>query len=495
MPILTEIHQESRQASTAPRRLARAPDYRLLASRLLLLGNKQAAVAAYMAAAHEAPEEHEIHAALASLLSDLDQFDAAVGAGLLAVQYGPHNPRAHAELGRALYLSGNAADAMPPCATAVVLAPHNIGALVTFGAVLFTLGRHHQALAAAEEALMVDPNHFQARSNLALALEALGRIDEAQAQSRIALALQPDSPQARHNLAAILLCAGHLNAEAWRLYDGRLGLTAAARTLAAIPRWAGEDVAGGTVLLHAEQGFGDTIQFVRYAPMVAARGARVILAVQPALMRLARDVSGVHEVVGIGGDLPAHDIFCPLASLPGVFGTTIDSIPASAAYLAAPDAALAGFPLPTGAGLQVGLVWAGNPGFVHDRFRSMDGDVLRALQALPGVMFHSLQKGVEPPFPMQNRMPDASDFADTAAIINGLDLIIAVDTAVAHLAGAMGKPVWLLSRFMGCWRWLRDRSDSPWYPTMRIFRQPSPGDWASVLAEVRVALAERAAAA
>ena len=474
---------------TRPLPASRAPDYRLLASRLLMLGNKQAAIAAYMAAADENPSDHEVHAALASLLTDLDQFEAAVGAGFLAVEYGPHNPRAHAELGRALFLVGNAAEALAPCARAVVLAPGNLGAVVTFGAVLFTLGRHTEALAAATEALAIDPRHFQARSNLALAFEALGRFPEAEEQSRMALALEPASPHARHNLAALRLIAGHLDAEAWRLYDARLALTPAARMLEAIPRWAGEDVAGRTVLLHAEQGFGDTIQFLRYAPMVAARGARVLLAVQPALSRLLHGMDAVDQVIRIGGELPAHDIFCPLASLPGVFGATLDTIPAPIPYIAAPPGAAARFcPAPADA-FQVGLVWSGNPGFVHDRFRSIDGAALQVLHGMPGVAYHSLQKGHAPPFPMQDRMADAADFADTAGMIAGLDLVIAVDTAVAHLAGAMGKPVWLLSRFMGCWRWLRRRSDSPWYPTMRIFRQPSPGDWDAVLAEARAALA------
>ncbi len=458
--------------------------------RLLAAGDRHGAVAAFMAASRRAPGDAGLHASVSSLLSDLGQFQGAVGAGLMAVDLAPGDARAQAELGRALFLAGRVEDALGPCARAVVLAPGNLGAIVTFGAVLFTLGRHAQALDAAREAVAIDPRHFQARANLALALEAVGRLDEAEAQSRLALTLAPGNAAARHNLAGLRLSRGKLDAESWGLYDARLGLTAAARALEAIPRWAGEDVAGRTVLLHAEQGFGDMIQFVRYAPMVKARGARVVVAVPGPLLRLMRGVDGVDEVVQAGGVLPAHDVFCPIASLPGVFGTTLATVPAPIPYVTGGAGEVARFPR-EGAGLQVGLVWAGNPEFVHDRLRSMDGGALRGLADVPGVTFHSLQKGGVAPFPMRDRMGEVTDFADTAGVVAGLDLVIAVDTAVAHLAGAMGKEVWLLSRFMGCWRWLRDRDDSPWYPGMRVFRQGRPGDWVGVVGAVRGALVAR----
>ncbi len=452
-----------------------------------------AQLATLMDRSRRAPNDADLHAGLASLLSDVGQHRNAIGAGLVATGLAPRNARAQAELGRALFNAGQAAEALAPCAAAVTLAPRNLGALVTFGAVLFTLGRFQPALAAAAEALALDSMHVQARANLALALEALGRLDEAEAQSRRALRLDPGNAAARHNLAGLRLSRGKLDPESWHLYESRLQLTPQSRALATIPRWTGGDVAGQTVLLHAEQGYGDVIQFARFAPLVANRGARVVLAVPAPLRRLLAGLRGVDQVVDIR-DRPPFDVFCPIASLPGLFGTTLMTIPAPSPYLAAaPDAVRRFAPAPDG-NLHVGLVWAGNPGFVHDRFRSIPPADLQPLLATPGITFHSLQKDAPPPFPMRDRMAETTDFADTAGLIAGLDLVIAVDTAVAHLAAAMGKPVWMLSRFMGCWRWLRDRDDSPWYPTMRIIRQQQPGDWPGVLARVRTALAARAEA-
>lgn len=446
----------------------------------------------WVSALQRDPGNADLHASISGQLSDLGRYDEAIGAGLLAAEFGPDNPRAHAELGRALFLAGQADSALGSCARAVTLDPRNLGAMVTLGAVLFALGHMEAALEVAGGAVAINPDHFKARTNLALALEALGRLDEAEAQSRKAVALDPASAAGRHNLAGLLLSCGKLDAESWQLYEARLGLTEHSRRLAAVPRWRGEDIAGKTVLLHAEQGFGDVIQFSRYAALVKQRGARVVLAVPVPLMRLMSGLAGVDEVVCIGA-LPAFDVFCPLASLPGVFGTTLDTIPGLDPYLSVPLEAADRFRIAASGSLQVGLVWSGNPGFVHDRLRSIAADSLCVLADVPGVQFHCLQKDVIPPFAMSNRMDEVTDFADTAALIGGLDLVIAVDTAVAHLAAALGKPVWMLSRFMGCWRWLRDRDDSPWYPTLRIFRQQRAQDWDGALARVRDALVARAA--
>ncbi len=458
--------------------------------RLLAQGDKLGAVAAFMQASEAKPHDARIHIQISVLLGELQNFDGAIGAAMTAVDLAPTNHLAHNAMACWLLAAGRAEAALPHCANAVVLAPQDPSAILNLGAALFSLGRFQDALAVGLQAVTAAPRSFEARSNFALALEALGRLDEAEAQSRQALSLHPDSFMARHNLAALLLSRGQFDAESWSLYEGRLGLTAQARAIAAFPRWAGEDVAGRTILLHAEQGFGDTIQFARFAPLVAKRGARVILAVQAPLLRLLQGLDGVDKVVAAGAPLPAFDVFCPLASLPGIFKTTLESIPGRSPYLAATAESLARFPRGR-EGLQVGLCWAGNPGFIHDRLRSIPASLLPNLRNCPGIAFHSLQKGAPPVFPMQDRMADVTDFADTAAIIAGLDLVIAVDTAVAHLAAAMGKEVWLLSRKMGCWRWLRDRTDSPWYPTIRIVRQSQENDWTDVIAEVRDALLSR----
>ena len=463
----------------------RAADHAAIGHRLLLDGDRHGGLVAYVAAAQATPHDAAIHSTLCTLLNDLGEHEAAVGAGLTAVALDARNARAQGELGRALFLAGRTEAAMRPCAMAVVLAPRNVGALINFGAVLYSLGQFEKALGTARDAAALAPGHVQARSNLALALEATGDCEAAETEARRALALEPASPALRHNLAALLLAGGELTAEAWSLYEGRFGLSPVAERIGAVPRWAGGDVRGRTVLVHAEQGAGDTIQFARYLPMLAERGARVVFAVDRSLLRLMERLDGVDQVVEAGRPLPRFDVFCPVASLPAAFGTTLATIPLPTPCLRLPDR-------PRGEKLRVGLAWAGNPAFVHDRLRSIDDAAIRALDGLGGVEFHNLQKGKAPPFPMQDRMPEVEDFADTAAVIAGLDVVVAVDTAVAHLAGTMGKDVLLLNRFMGCWRWMRERSDSPWYPTLEIVRQKEPGAWHPVLAEVRARLSERA---
>jgi hypothetical protein len=255
-----------------------------------------------------------------------------------------------------------------------------------------------------------------------------------------------------------------------------------------------------TILALHEDGFGDTLQFLRYLPLLAELGARVVAYVPPALQRVMRMVPGVADVVTNPRRLPPHDWICPMFSLPRIFGTMIDTIPPTPALIL--DAALPGHwagRLPD-SGLRVGLVWAGQarpslPGFgTLDRRRSSGLATFAPLFDVPGVAFVSLQAG---PASRQIRsaglvlvdpMPDVRDFADTAAIIADLDVVISVDTSVVHLAGLMGKPVFLLDRYDGCWRWLSGRSDSPWYPRLTIFRQQQPGDWSWPMAQVRASL-------
>jgi hypothetical protein len=258
-------------------------------------------------------------------------------------------------------------------------------------------------------------------------------------------------------------------------------------------------------MLYAEQGFGDTLQFCRYAPMVAAAGGRVVLVVPKALRRVMLTLQGVARVLTEEeDDLPPFDYHCPLLSLPFAFGTTLETIPAAAAYLYADPLPWADF-LSLLPGLKVGLVWAGKSRTAQphavaiDKRRSMRMSEMAPILDAPGCSFVSLQLG--PPASQAQALPagqlhDVSgrmtDWADTAGLIMGLDLVIAVDTAVAHLAGALGKPVWMLNRFDSCWRWLRDRDDTPWYPSMRQFRQTSRGDWAGVIERVSRSLTARA---
>jgi hypothetical protein len=317
-----------------------------------------------------------------------------------------------------------------------------------------------------------------------------------------ALAIGPADPRTQWHLAMNHLLSGNF-AAGWDRLEARFEATGAC---AQEPAWDGAPFQPGTrVLLRAEQGHGDTLQFVRYAPLLAARGAVVLLEVQPGLKRLLAAQPWGHGVIAQGDALPPHELQCPLMSLPRAFATRLATIPAEIPYLRADPREVAAWrhrlaPMP---GPRVGLAWAG--GFrpqdlevrMMDRRRSMPLARLAPLARVPGVRLVSLQKG---PPSAQARHPPADmalldwtdelrDFADTAALIEALDLVISVDTAVAHLAGALGRPVWLLNRFDTDWRWLLARDDSPWYPTMRLFRQPSPGDWDGVVRSVADALA------
>ncbi len=470
-----------------------ARHHRALGEALVAAGRKAEAAAALMAGARLAPPDAGTLACLAGVLTDLGNTEAAAGAAFLAVQRDPELFAAQGNLARALHSLGRSRDAVAPARAAVRLGPQNPGAVAMLGAALHGAGLHAESLAWSQRALALSPGMAQAEANAALALEALGRLEEAEAVGRAALARAPDDPVIQHNLAAMLLASGRMDAESWALYEGRLRLNPAAAALAGLRRWRGEAVEGRKVLLHCEQGFGDTIQFARYAALVAEKGAEVTLAVQPELLRLLQGLPGTH-VVAAGTTIPRYDVFCPLLSAPAACGTTLETIPAPGRYITPDPALVRQWALPPAAGLQVGLTWAGNAGFIHDADRSIAPGKLAILAGVPGVRFHSLQKPAQAgaACPMLDRMAQAGDFADTAAIIAGLDLVISIDSAVAHLAAAMGKEVWLLSRFVGCWRWLRNRDDSPWYPTVRIYRQARSDDWDSVLDRVRADLAERA---
>ena len=275
------------------------------------------------------------------------------------------------------------------------------------------------------------------------------------------------------------------------------------------PQWSGEDLQGKTIYVFSEQGFGDTLQFIRYAPLAAQRGARVIVRVQPELVRLVATLKGVEDVGPYGRVPDDFDLYCPIMSLPRAFGTRLDTIPANVPYLSPEPGLVEGWQrrLAGGRALRVGIVWSsGIRDYDRSIFyagisKSMTLAQFAPLARVPDVVFYSLQKGEpareadRPPAGMRlfDVANELRDFADSAALIAALDLVITVDTAVAHLAGALGKPVWNLVKFHGCWRWLVNRPDSPWYPTMRLFRQPDPGNWRSVAEAVASALEDFAA--
>jgi tetratricopeptide (TPR) repeat protein len=360
-------------------------------------------------------------------------------------------------------------------------------------------------------AITLDPTLSLAHNNLGVLLRDIGRITDSIKALRRAIALAPDDAEPHHNLAMSLLLSGNLE-EGWTEYEWRWGTRAQklARRHFTQPLWRGQELERGTLLLHAEQGLGDTLQFCRYVPQAAQR-ARVVLEVQPPLVRLLSGLPGAAAVIAQGDALPPFDAQIPLMSLPLAFGTRLDTIPASVPYLRpAQDAMVAWRERLCDPGkLRVGLAWAG-AARSHDvrlarvdRRRSVRLSDLLPLADVPGVVFVSLQKD-DPgsqaaahgaAFALRDWTADLQDFADTAALVSALDLVITVDTAVAHLAGALGRPVWMLNRFDTCWRWLAGRDDSPWYPTLRQFRQAQPGDWSVPLRAARDALAQLASRA
>jgi tetratricopeptide (TPR) repeat protein len=440
------------------------------------------------AALHRHPEDVSVLILQGRALSALGNPAQAIGALSLALAVEPANAAAHTGLAAALAASGDMDGALHHSLTAFRLVSDHAHAS-NFSSLLVALGHFKEAQVVAEYALRLRPNYFGALVNWASALDALGRLEDAVIAGQRAVASAPDNVTGRLLLGGLHLRLGQMSGPAWDLYEWRLRLAKSPPAWMGAPRWSGEALAGQTVLLHAEQGLGDTLQFVRYAPLVAARAGRVILVVQRPLLRLLQNTPGVDEIVALGDELPPFDVLCPLLSLPRLFGTTLESIPPALPYPSpsSPVAAHSEGPL------RVGLVWAGNPDFPLDRQRSLPVAALAALAGIPGVQFHSLQYLASPVVPAAlpaalgatDLMAGVMDFADTAARIAGLDLVIAVDTAVAHLAATMGKPVWLLSRFRGCWRWLHDRADSPWYPSMRIIRQARLNDWTGVMEQVR----------
>jgi hypothetical protein len=366
------------------------------------------------------------------------------------------------------------------------------------GVTLHKLRRPEEALASHDSALASRPDWAEALTNRGVALYDLKRFDEARASYDRAIALRPDYADAHFFKGLSSLVTGDFE-RGWVEYEWRRKAPSARITARDFPQplWLGEDgIAGKTILFHSEQGFGDTIQFCRYVPLVATRDVRVIMEVEEPLRELIAGLAGTTQVIAKGDPLPDFDFQCPLPSLPLAFKTRPETIPSSAPYLHVPTQALEywGALLGTKRSPRIGLAWAGNAKHVRDGERSM-----RLCDLLPlldiDATFVSLQKEVRAgdaemlaSCDMLQFSQELGDFSDTAALISQLDLVISVDTSVAHLAGALGKPVWILLTHAPDWRWLLDRDDSPWYPSARLFRQHETREWGSLTMRVRQAL-------
>ena len=510
----------------------------LLGRARLLQGDTRGATEALRRGVAARPAFVEALQELVPLLIASGQAAEAVACTQAAAASG--NPQGLMLLSQSLHAAGRAAEALAPLAAVLAAHPGDAGALACRGNVLLELRRPAEALAdfegalqahgrapdalanasaallaldrpadaleLADEALRADPRHRAALHNKACALKDQGRVAEALAQAQQASHLHPGDPDLAWVLAVSHLLQGDL-ARGWQAHEARWQakgfLAAAGRPATTQPQWTGEQpLAGRTILLYAEQGLGDTIQFLRYVPLVAQRAGTVLLHIQPAVVPVLGPLPANCRVLQAGEALPGHDLQCPLLSLPHAFRTTLADVPAAVPYLHADPARVEAWRdrLPAGDKPRVGIVWSGNPGHGNDRHRSIALSTFRAID--PGqVQFVALQPQVRERDQaalaqwsgLFDAGPQLRDFGDTAALLEALDLVVTVDTSVAHIAGALGRPVWILLPHVPDWRWMLERDDSRWYPTARLFRQPAVGDWASVVAQVRSELGRLAA--
>ena len=495
-----------------------------LGNALQAAGRPAEAVAAFRRALALKPAQAEILSNLASALNATGAYDEALAAAAEAMRANPNLGEAYNNEGNALLGLGRAAEALVSFERAQALGAPPFDVFFNIAEARLALGqadlardilarllqanpddarlwfgRGNAAMAlddftAAEQAfsraLALDPGHTGARCNLAAAHQSMGDTARAVADLEAAVAAEPEAPDLRWNLSLARLQAGDY-AAAWGDHEARWDMPAfqALRRTWVKPNWDGGDLSGKTILVRAEQGFGDALRMARFLPLLAARAARVIVECRPPLSRLFAALPGVDEAFDLGAALPDHDLQIPVMSLPGRFGVTRDSLPAGP-YLKVPADAAAPDAVARAPGLKVGLAWAGSPTRAGASRRDIPFALLAGLLDVPGVSFFSLQMGafrddLAPGLPVTDLAEGIGDFADTAAAVAALDLVICVDTALLHVAGGLGRPVWgLMSRPTGYY-WGTDGETDPWYPTARLYRQPAPVDWAGVIARVR----------
>jgi Flp pilus assembly protein TadD len=449
------------------------------------------------------PDEVEALHLLGQIAREAGKLDKAVTLFERAVEIRPDSAGLHNSLGSAMGEMGRAGEAERSLRAALRLEPALADAQVNLANLLRRRGDLDEAVALCRSALRLRPELAEAVNTLGTVLQDQGYFPQAAAAYEEAVRLRPHYVEARLNCAMSLLQAGDF-ARGWEAFEWRKRLPPAATRIAAFrtPAWDGSEAAGRTILVHAEYGLGTTLQFVRYVPLLAERGPRVILECHSALKPLLKSLRGTCAVVEKGEPLPEHDAYVPLLSLPHIFGTVVDTIPAAVPYLSPEPQRLRNWAAKLGgiSGLRVGIAWQGSPTYVCDRSRSLPLSSFAPLAAVPGVRLVSLQKG-----PAEAELASAecsclevvnlgheldrdAAFVDTAAVMQNLDLVVTSDTSVAHLAGALAVPVWVALSHSPDWRWMLGREESPWYPTMRLFRQEQRGAWDSVFRRMAAAL-------
>ena len=439
------------------------------------------------------PQFSEAHCNLGTVFLFQGKLDRAIECYQSALRFQPNLADAHSNLGKAYHELRRYPEAEACSRRALELAPEHGGAWANLGSALQGLGRLDEAVTCCQKAVRYEPQLPEAHLDLGAAFSAQGRTQEAVASFDEALCLRPGFPDAHWGRGLALLLEGDFE-HGWPEYEWRWLCKPFPPRSFTQPAWDGSPLGNKTIFIYAEQGLGDTIQFVRYAPLVKQRGGRVVLACRDSLIPLLRSCKGIDQLLP-GSQQPAEfDVHAALMSLPMIFGTTLATVPAEVPYLAVGEHQVNEWrqELDRLPGLKVGIVWQGSPEHKRDRLRSMPLAEFEPLARVHGVQLVSLQKGqgseqvpaLGGRFAVIDWTDRFDDFADTAALMKSLDLVVTVDSAVAHLAGALAVPVWVALPSSADFRWLLHREDSPWYPTMRLFRQRSPGDWADVFDRV-----------
>ncbi len=495
-------------------------------------GNLDDALRCYHEALRIRPDYPEAHNNIATILSARNEFEKALVCCRQALQLRPDYSEAHNNMAIALRGLGRFAEALPCCQQALRLQPSQAETWNNVANVLCGLERFDEAAQAIKEALRLKPDYPEGINTMGTILERQNKLDDALACFQHVLELQPDHadafsnrgniayhrqhfdeamvdfdaavrlnphlPAAHWNRAMLRLLQGDL-VEGWPEYEWRLKQSGFIRRNLAEPRWDGEPLDGRTILLYAEQGVGDTLQFIRYVPLVKARGGKVVVECQAAILLLVASVQGIDSVAAQGGRLPAFDVQAPLLSMPGIFETSLATIPADVPYLQTDPKVVERWRNELEQDdhsqmrrFRIGIAWQGNPHHKLDRQRSMPLTSFAPLAAVGRVQLISLQYGAGtdqlrslagqfPVLDLESRLGDASEsFGNIAGIMKNLDLVISCDSAIAHLAGALGVPTWVALPVARDWRWLLERADSPWYPGMRLFRQTEAGRWGDV---------------
>ncbi|HVT87533.1 MAG TPA: tetratricopeptide repeat protein [Tepidisphaeraceae bacterium] len=434
----------------------------------------------------------DFHNSLARILLLIGRLEESIQASRRAIELRFAFPEALLNLAIAQFHLGEIEEAQSTARKVIELSPQNPQAWNALGAMLREQGKSNEAIDAFQTALKFQSKFVEAATNLAGTHRETGRLAEAIEAYRNVIVIAPDWPTGHYNLALTLLLTGDFK-QGWIEHEWRCQIKEPRPVCLdfQFPRWRGQPLDGKRLLIHCEQGFGDTIQFVRYVSLAASRSGQIVMLCQPELVRLVKQINGIDQVVTQGDPLPTVDFHCPLLSLPYLFNTELQSIPQNVPYISSDAEESLYWRRRLGnhqSKLKIGLVWKGGKFHIEDRLRSITFKHLQPLFKLPNIQWISLQKESRAEgillADLVDWTDDLKDFADTAALVDNLDLVITVDTAVAHLAGAMGKVVWMLLPFVPDWRWMLGRDDSPWYPTIQLFRQPSRGDWNTPIDQV-----------